>query len=102
MNDNKQSYHLHYYAFNKRMDSSLHECNLNKSYDKEFVDLTPYINVASLTVQENCPLARIYELFRCLGLRHLTVLDKNHYVVGIITRKDLMNKYKHRYDHHHE
>lgn len=62
------------------------------------MDLGPYLNKSSLSVTHTCPLGRVYELFRCLGLRHMVVTDTTHKTIGIITRKDLMNEYKHNYD----
>ena len=38
-----------------------------------FADLSPYINVAPLTVRENCPLGRVFTHFRTMGLRHAVV-----------------------------
>eukprot|EP01052_Picozoa_sp_SAG31_P084130 SAG31_NODE_44399_length_263_cov_0.615854_1_plen_76_part_10 len=34
--------------------------------------------------------ARAFEMFRKLGMRHLCVIDSDGCVVGMITRKDLM------------
>ena len=50
----------------------------------------PYTNQSAVTIQEHFSLHRTYIIFRTLGLRHLTVVDENHAVVGVITRKDLM------------
>ncbi|KAG2469526.1 CLCC protein, partial [Polypterus senegalus] len=55
------------------------------SYEEE-----PYINQSATTVHNGFSLHRTYRIFRKLGLRHLTVVDKKNQVVGIITRKDLM------------
>ena len=38
-----------------------------------------------------------YRFFRTMGLRHLVVLDNDHRVTGIITRKDIT---EHRLEHH--
>ena len=48
------------------------------------LDLRPYINPASVTVTELCPVARCFALFRALGIRHMPVLSLEH-KVGIIT-----------------
>ena len=43
-----------------------------------------------MSIPKNFSLQRTYIIFRTLGLRHLTVVDRQNIVVGIITRKDLM------------
>lgn len=43
-----------------------------------------------MSVQAHFSLQRTYVIFRTLGLRHLTVVDQQNRVVGVITRKDLM------------
>lgn len=53
------------------------------------IDLTPYMNPSPYTVFVTASLARIFYLFRALGLRHLVVVDENNFVQGIVTRKDL-------------
>ena len=35
---------------------------------------------------------RTYTMFRVLGLRHLTVVDSQFQVTGMVTRKDLMQE----------
>ncbi|XP_039624939.1 chloride channel protein C-like [Polypterus senegalus] len=59
-------------------------------YEDVFINLEPYINQSATTVHNGFSLHRTYRIFRKLGLRHLTVVDKKNQVVGIITRKDLM------------
>ncbi|GAQ89049.1 chloride channel protein [Klebsormidium nitens] len=55
------------------------------------LDLTPFMNRAPLTVRRECSAQRVYILFRSLGLRHLLVVSSRNLVIGIITRKDLVN-----------
>ena len=50
----------------------------------------PYINQSAPKVDEHYSLLRTHALFRTLGLRHLIVIDLYNRVVGIITRKDIM------------
>ena len=50
----------------------------------------PYINMSAPKIDEDYSLHRTYQLFRTLGLRHLTVTDIRNRVVGMITRKDLL------------
>jgi CBS domain-containing protein len=50
----------------------------------------PYVNQSVPRIEDQFSLHRTYIIFRTLGLRHLTVVDKLNRVVGIVTRKDLM------------
>jgi chloride channel 7 len=59
-------------------------------YAGQFLDLAPYINTSSYQVQETFSLDRTFLLFRTMGVRHMTVVDKHNHVTGMITRKDLM------------
>ncbi|NWU61079.1 CLCD protein, partial [Pterocles burchelli] len=59
-------------------------------YQQLFINLEPYINKSAMSVQAHFSLQRTYILFRTLGLCHLTVVDPQNQVVGVITRKDLM------------
>lgn len=53
----------------------------------------PLMNPVPITVQANCPLSRVYVLFRSLGIRHLVVTSETNEPVGIITRKDIMSSF---------
>lgn len=53
------------------------------------VDLRPYLNSSALTVHHSVYVSRVHQLFRHLGLRHLTVVNTSNLVVGIITRHQL-------------
>uniref|UniRef100_A0A383VWF9 Chloride channel protein n=1 Tax=Tetradesmus obliquus TaxID=3088 RepID=A0A383VWF9_TETOB len=55
-----------------------------------FLDLGPYVNPSYYVVQEDTSLAKVYTLFRSLGLRHLAVIPRASSVVGVITRHDLL------------
>ncbi|NWJ03141.1 CLCC protein, partial [Crypturellus undulatus] len=59
-------------------------------YQQLFINLEPYVNKSAMSVQAHFSLQRTYIIFRTLGIRHLTVVDPQNQVVGIITRKDLM------------
>ena len=54
------------------------------------IDMGPFIDRSTLTVQAGFPMSKVYTLFRSLGLRHLVVVDKLGRPAGIITRKELM------------
>lgn len=42
------------------------------------------------SAMENASVAKIFEIFRALGLRHLVVVDRQNDVRGVITRKDFL------------
>jgi chloride channel 7 len=58
--------------------------------EKYTIDLKPYVDVSAFAVPETLSLARTYDLFRNMGLRHLTVVDRFNCVAGIITRHNLL------------
>jgi CBS domain-containing protein len=52
--------------------------------------LTHYCDRSPLSVHATTTVARAYEVFTKLGLRHLVVLGHTGKVEGLVTRKDLM------------
>ena len=46
-----------------------------EDFDK-FIDLGPYLNPTPYVVSQESTLARIFRLFRTMGLRHLMVVNK--------------------------
>jgi chloride channel 7 len=54
------------------------------------IDLAPYMNRSPFSVHHDFHLSYAFRLFRSMALRHLPVVDDFNQVVGIITRKDLM------------
>lgn len=61
-----------------------------------YIDLRPYFSPTPHTIHVHAPVARAFELFRFLGLRHLLVVNDCHDVVGIITRHDLVDDHLER------
>ncbi|XP_062214905.1 chloride channel protein CLC-d-like [Phragmites australis] len=55
-----------------------------------YLDLAPFLNPSPYIVPEDMSLAKVYNLFRQLGLRHMFVVPRPSRVVGLITRKDLL------------
>ena len=79
--------------FTKPISSSgmqLEEIVLTEEEREMYIDLGNFVNTSSYTVQEDMSLAKVYQLFRGLGLRHLCVVPKPVGVLGVITRKDLL------------
>ncbi|XP_041457216.1 chloride channel protein C-like [Lytechinus variegatus] len=75
----------------KRSAYSLYQSYVeDERYQHMFINLTPYVNQSAPCIPEYFSLHRTYIIFRTLGLRHLTVVDAQNQVLGIITRKDLM------------
>ncbi|KAM9223217.1 chloride channel protein C-like [Leptosomus discolor] len=73
-----------------RLTMLLNRYTTDPQYQQLFINLEPYINKSAMSVQAHFSLQRTYITFRTLGLRHLTVVDPQNRVVGVITRKDLM------------
>ena len=55
-----------------------------------YLDLRPYLDPTPTTIHMHAPLDKVHQIFTSLNLRHLTVVNDAHDVVGIITRHDLM------------
>eukprot|EP00882_Tetradesmus_deserticola_P024450 GHRQ01026720.1.p2 GENE.GHRQ01026720.1~~GHRQ01026720.1.p2 ORF type:complete len:320 (+),score=157.20 GHRQ01026720.1:381-1340(+) len=68
----------------------IHGLQLSEQERAMFLDLGPYVNPSYYVVQEDTSLAKVYTLFRALGLRHLAVIPRASNVVGVITRHDLL------------
>ncbi|CAN6454039.1 unnamed protein product [Victoria cruziana] len=57
-----------------------------------YIDLAPFLNPSPYMVPEDMSLAKVYNLFRQLGLRHIFVVPRASRVIGLITRKDLLRE----------
>jgi len=64
--------------------------DLSAEDKKKYVHLSPYIQIAPHTFDGHGSAERAYEMFRCLGLRKLLVVDKRFRPIGIITRHELV------------
>lgn len=60
------------------------------AFEMQWVNLSPYIDMSSVSVPETFSLERGYHLFRTMGLRHICVVDKRNAPIGILSRKDLL------------
>ena len=60
-----------------------------KEMESGWLDVREYMDTAPYSLNESSSIARCYRLFRTMGLRHLVVLDDQHRVTGIVTRKDI-------------
>nr|CAD7400001.1 unnamed protein product [Timema cristinae] len=73
----------------EQITESLQKVNITEEERAYTIDMRPFMNQSPYTVQHSASLPRVFRLFRALGLRHLTVVNDSHEVVGIVTRKDL-------------
>ncbi|XP_022706969.1 H(+)/Cl(-) exchange transporter 7-like isoform X3 [Varroa jacobsoni] len=69
--------------------SSVNQVHVSLAEREFHIDLRPFMNFSAYSISHNSSLYRIHKLFRALGLRHLTVVNDQNEVVGMITRKDL-------------
>lgn len=58
------------------------------------IDLRPYMNTGPYTVYGFSKLSKVFRLYRAMGLRHLPVVDNDNFVIGMLTRKELMTDFK--------
>lgn len=56
------------------------------------IDLRTYVNRSGVCVPHHFSAMRAFIMFRTLGLRHLPVVDEHNHVVGIVTRKELLDE----------
>ena len=49
---------------------------------EKWIDLAPYTNTSALSVSEHFSLDVTYELFRSMGIRHLTVVNDRNEPAG--------------------
>eukprot|EP01041_Mallomonas_annulata_P003432 gene3432-6812_t len=76
------------------------ELKLSKNEMELYLDMRPYMDTAPYSIDSTASVHRTYKFFRTMGLRHLTVVDHSHVVVGIITRFDLTeHNLKHKWSH---
>ncbi|CAA6653621.1 unnamed protein product [Spirodela intermedia] len=69
---------------------SIEDIHLSEDDLEMYIDLAPFLNPSPYVVPEDMSLAKVYNLFRQLGLRHIFVVPRAPHVVGLITRKDLL------------
>ncbi|XP_020104381.1 chloride channel protein CLC-d isoform X1 [Ananas comosus] len=69
---------------------SIEEIHLAQDELELYLDLAPFLNPSPYIVPEDMSLAKVYNLFRQLGLRHIFVVPRPSRVIGLITRKDLL------------
>ncbi|KAJ3673130.1 hypothetical protein LUZ60_006504 [Juncus effusus] len=69
---------------------SIEDIHLTEEELQLYLDLAPFINPSPYVVPEDMSLAKVYNLFRQLGLRHIFVVPRASRVLGLITRKDLL------------
>jgi chloride channel 7 len=76
---------------------------LNKvSRDVSFHDV---VDTSAVTVKDDFPISRAFIIFRSLGLRHMTIVNKKNNPVGMISRKDLLGMHIEKslhHNHHHD
>ncbi|KAF3776378.1 Chloride channel protein [Nymphaea thermarum] len=71
---------------------SVDEIQLDQEDLDMYIDLAPFLNPSPYIVPEDMSLAKVYNLFRQLGLRHIFVVPRASRVIGLITRKDLLRE----------
>ncbi|KAK6062194.1 hypothetical protein COOONC_00141 [Cooperia oncophora] len=72
-----------------QQDKSVDSLRLSALDEQCWIDLEPFIHPHPHRVPLNASLPFIFQLFRGLGLRYLTVVNDDNKLRGIITRKDV-------------
>ena len=71
-----------------QLDRAIFEETL--SLNNRDVNLLKYADRSPITTAPHAKVARAFEIFRKLGMRHMCVADGDNFLVGMVTRKDLM------------
>lgn len=71
----------------------IHDLDLSLLNPRMIVDVTPYMNPCPYTVSPNTRISQVFNLFRTMGLRHLSVVNAVGEIVGIITRHNLTHEF---------
>ena len=71
-----------------RLDRAQFEDTLNLKHRS--INLLNFADRSPITTVPHAKVARAFDIFRKLGMRHMCVVDSETHVVGILTRKDLM------------
>lgn len=71
---------------------SIDSIELTDDETKLWLDLRPYMDTSCYVISSTASVLRTHREFRTMGMRHLVVLDGEHNVVGMITRKDILDK----------
>ncbi|THU59245.1 hypothetical protein C4D60_Mb07t00110 [Musa balbisiana] len=69
---------------------STEDIHLTEDELELYLDLASYLNPAPYIVPEDMSLAKVYNLFRQLGRRHIFVVPCPSHLIGLVTRKDLL------------
>eukprot|EP01046_Picozoa_sp_COSAG06_P002753 COSAG06_NODE_100_length_24132_cov_93.237507_14_plen_1117_part_00 len=76
---------------NKRTETKLIRTLSRLEAEKlSIIHLLDYADRSPITTMPHAKVARAFEVFRKLGMRHLCVADSDNFLVGILTRKDFM------------
>jgi len=72
----------------EELESDIVELTVEEMQSK-FLDLTMFMDSSPITVYPSTPFRRLYRIFLQMGMRHMTVVNSDSSLLGIITRKDL-------------
>ena len=74
--------------------------DLSADDEEKYIYLSPYMQIAPITIHGHGSAERAYEIFRSLGIRQLLVVDKHSRPIGIIMRHELARLEEIGEDHH--
>ncbi|XP_077998809.1 H(+)/Cl(-) exchange transporter 6-like [Glandiceps talaboti] len=70
----------------------IYDLDLTQLNPRMIMDVTAYMNPCPYVVSPETPVTHVYNLFRTMGLRHLTVVNSVGEILGIVTRHNLTNE----------
>jgi len=70
---------------------SIYTVKISPVEKNKYINLSPFMNLTPYLIQKTATVERVFRLYRTMGLRHLPVIDEHGKVVGMITRRDLVN-----------
>ncbi|KAJ3005461.1 hypothetical protein HKX48_000660, partial [Thoreauomyces humboldtii] len=80
------------FVYRNLLNETLRTLLVKEGYNPETtrLDLTAIMNVSPVIVKDDATASKVFRMVRSLGLRHIMVVDRDGFLVGIVTRKDLL------------
>lgn len=67
------------------------ELKIDRAFLARFVNLRSYVDIGATYAHEDTHARRLHALFRRLGVSHIPVVDRDHRLLGVLTRRNLLS-----------